>query len=171
MQLYALAAALGALLAYFFDPQSGKRRRNVTRDWLAGRARGGARRTARAGRTVAAEAYGVKQKATHMREEPKEFDDVTLARKVETELFRPADAPKGSVTITVVDGVVQLRGEVKRPEQLKDLERQAREIPEVRGVENLLHLPKTPAPTRTDTPATARKRAARSGGGSQRQTA
>jgi osmotically-inducible protein OsmY len=56
------------------------------------------------------------------------------------------------VNVNVVDGVVYLRGEVKRPEQVKELEREALRIPEVRGVENLLHLHKTPAPTRADAP-------------------
>jgi hypothetical protein len=53
--------------------------------------------------------------------------------------------------------VVYLRGEVKRPDQIKDLEARARTIPEVRGVENLLHLPKTPSPTRADSPRQAQK--------------
>jgi osmotically-inducible protein OsmY len=143
----AVAAGLGALLAYFFDPQNGKRRRNVSRDWLAGRARGGARSAARAGRGVAAEAYGIRQKATHLREEPKDYDDVTLARKVETEIFRPEDAPKGSVNVNVEGGVVYLRGEVERPELIDDLVEKARSVQGVREVENLLHLPGTPAPT------------------------
>src|ERR671939_888676 len=118
---FAVAAGLGALLAYFFDPQNGKRRRHVSRDWLAGRARGGARTAARAGRGVAAEAYGIKQKATHLREEPKEFDDVTLARKVETEIFRPEYVPKGTINVNVENGVVYLRGEVDQPELVNEL--------------------------------------------------
>jgi hypothetical protein len=85
------------------------------------------------------------------------MDDVTLARKVETEIFRPRGAPKGSVDINVVEGVVYLRGEVKRPAQIKSLEARVREIPEVRGVENLLHLPKTPSPTRADSPRRMQK--------------
>jgi osmotically-inducible protein OsmY len=89
---------------------------------------------------------------------------VRITRDPETELFRPADSPKGSVDVTVVDGVVQLRGEAKNTTLLRALEERVRAIPEVRGVENLLHLPKTPAPTRTDTPARHRRRAARSGG-------
>ena len=80
------------------------------------------------------------------------MDDVTLARKVETQLFREPDSPKASVNVNVVDGVVYLHGDVKRPEQVKELEREALRIPEVKGVENLLHLRKTPAPTRADTP-------------------
>jgi osmotically-inducible protein OsmY len=147
MRLFRLAA-LGAALAYFFDPQNGRRRRNETRDRLLAFFRRGARKTERAGRAVAAEAHGLKQKATHLREEQKDFDDVTLARKVETELFRPADAPKGSVNVNVENGVVYLRGEVGQPDMIDDLEKRARKIQGVREVENLLHVPKTPAPTK-----------------------
>jgi osmotically-inducible protein OsmY len=148
MKLFRLVA-LGAALAYFFDPQNGSRRRNVTRDRFVAFFRRGARKTERASRAVAAEAYGLKQKATHLREEQKDFDDVTLTRKVETELFRPADAPKGSVNVNVENGVVYLRGEVEQPNIIEDLEKRAKKIQGVRAVENLLHLPKTPAPTKS----------------------
>jgi hypothetical protein len=88
---------------------------------------------------------------------PKDFDDITLVRKVETVIFRDPAVPKGAIDVNAADGVVWLRGQAKNPQMIKDLERQAREIPEVRQVENLLHLPKTPAPTRTDTPPSQRK--------------
>ena len=70
----------------------------------------------------------------------------TLTRKVETELFRPADVPKGQININVQRGIVQLRGEVPEPEMIRDLVEQARGIAGVREVENLLHLPGMPAP-------------------------
>ena len=111
-RLLGFGAAIAAL-TWFFDPQNGARRRHVARDRVLAFFRQGGRKTARAGRVVAAEAYGLKQKATHLREEEKELDDVTLARKVETELFRPADAPKGQVNVNVEGGVVYLRGEVE----------------------------------------------------------
>lgn len=118
-----------------------------------GIARGGVRIGERVGRRVTGGAYGIFQDALHVRRPAKpDMDDVTLARKVETEIFRGTRAPKSSVNVNVVDGVVWLRGEVKRPEQIRSLERKAQSVPEVRGVENLLHLPKTPAPTRADTP-------------------
>ena len=85
------------------------------------------------------------------------MDDTTLARKVETEVFRGTRGLKSKVDINVVHGVVELRGQVKHPEEVKKLEAQAKAIPEVRGVENFLHLPKTPSPTRTDSPASQRK--------------
>src|SRR5215208_2412648 len=88
---------------------------------------------------------------------PKDLDDVGLARKVETVIFRDDSVPKGKIDVNAADGVVWLRGEAKTPDMIKALERQASAIPEVKKVENLLHLPKTPAPTRTDTPPSQRK--------------
>ena len=80
---------------------------------------------------------------------PKDLDDVAVARKVETVIFRDDDVPKGKIDVNAASGVVWLRGEAKTPEMIKELERQTAAIPEVTRVENLLHLPKTPAPTRT----------------------
>jgi hypothetical protein len=88
---------------------------------------------------------------------PKDLDDVAIARKVESVIFRGRRVAKGKVDVNVADGVVWLRGEVKTPDLVKQLEAKAREVPEVKRVENLLHLPKTPAPSRTDTPASQRK--------------
>jgi osmotically-inducible protein OsmY len=147
-RLFAVPAAVGAALMYFFDPEQGKRRRSLVRDRAGGLFRQTGRRAERAGRTIASEAQGLKQKATHLKEEEKpQPDDVTLARKVETEIFRPADAPKGQVNVNVEQGVVFLRGEVERPEIIKDLEARARKVQGVRDVENLLHVPGTAAPT------------------------
>ncbi len=131
-----------------------------------GVARRTSRQAFRIGRRVASDAAGMVQRVRHIAPGPKPgMDDVTLARKVETHIFRGRDAPKGSVDVNVVEGVVELRGEVKNPELKEELERKTRSIPEVRGVENLLHLPKTPAPTRADSPGrqrrtTSRRRAA-----------
>jgi hypothetical protein len=144
--LLALGAAIGVAIAYFLDPQSGRRRRNTTRDRTLATFRRAGRRGERMGRAVAAETYGMSQKVQHLREEPKEYDDVTLARKVETEIFREADAPKGRVNVNVVDGVVELRGEADTPEMINELVEKTRKVQGVRDVENLLHLPNTPAP-------------------------
>jgi len=83
---------------------------------------------------------------------PKDVDDVTIARKVESVIFRPRGRPKATVDVNVVDGVVWLRGVARSPEMIRKLETEAREVPEVVDVQNLLHLPHTPAPTRADTP-------------------
>lgn len=87
---------------------------------------------------------------------PKDLDDVGLARKVESVIFRDESVPKGKIDVNAADGIVWLRGEAKTPEMIKGLEAMAKEIPEVKRVENLLHLPHTPAPSRTDTPPAQR---------------
>jgi osmotically-inducible protein OsmY len=148
MTVLALAAAAGAAIAYFFDPTSGRRRRALARDRSAGFVRHSMRRFGRVKRHAEAEAYGLSQKAQHLSEEPKPRpDDATLARKVETEIFRDADVPKGQININAENGIVVLRGEVGTPEMIRDLEERARKVQGVDKVENLLHLPGTPAPT------------------------
>jgi hypothetical protein len=147
-RLLGFGAAIAAM-TYFFDPQNGARRRNMTRDRFLAFFRQGGRTAGRAGRAVAAEAYGVKQKATHLREEEKpQPDDVTLARKVETEIFRDAEVPKGQINVNAEGGVVYLRGEIADPDLINDLEKAARNVQGVRAVENLLHAPGSPAPTK-----------------------
>src|SRR3954447_8059806 len=76
---------------------------------------------------------------------PKQLDDATITDKVESTLFRDAKVAKGKIDVNTADGVVWLRGEARTPEQIKELEAKTRAIPEVKDVENLLHLPKTPA--------------------------
>ena len=102
------------------------------------------------GRGAANQSVALGKRFANRNPQPKEgMDDVTLARKVESEIFRPEGAPKGKIDVNAVEGVVWLRGEVKNQAQSKKIEAQVGAIPEVRGVENLLHLPKTPAPSRT----------------------
>jgi len=83
--------------------------------------------------------------------------DGALADKVESVLFSDPSVPKGKIDINAVGRDVYLRGEAKTPDMIKALERRARAIPEVNQVENLLHLPTTPAPTRADAPKRAQK--------------
>jgi osmotically-inducible protein OsmY len=148
-RLLAMGVAIGAALTWFFDPQNGALRRNTTRDRLLAFFRKGGRRADRAGRAVASEAYGLKQKATHLKEEEKPaLDDVTLTHKVESEIFRDAGAPKGKVNVNAESGVVFLRGEVTDESMIGDLEKAARKVQGVRGVENLLHVPGSTAPVR-----------------------
>jgi BON domain len=117
---------------------------------------------ARAGQGAANQGIALGKRFANRNPEPKAgMDDVTLARKVETELFRDSKTLKGKIDINAVDGTVWLRGEVKNPAQSKAVEAKVRSIPEVQDVENLLHLPKTPAPTRKKgTPASKREKKA-----------
>jgi osmotically-inducible protein OsmY len=146
MMKLAVGAAIGALGALFLDPANGKRRRHTLRDRTVALVRRIGRRSERLGRGVAAEGYGVVQKAKHIREEPKEYDDATLKAKVETELFRAADAPKGQVSVNAQSGIIQLRGELESEDMIEDLVRRAKKVQGVRDVESLLHVSGTHAP-------------------------
>jgi hypothetical protein len=86
---------------------------------------------------------------------PEDLDDVTIARKVESEVFRDRRIAKGKVDIDVVNGVVSLRGQARTPALVKLAERRALSVPEVGKVENRLRVPKKPS--RIDTSARQRK--------------
>ena len=97
------------------------------------------------GRTVKSQATAMTQKVEHRKEADKpQPDDVTLARKVESEIFRDADVPKGQINVNAENGKIVLRGEVERAGLIQDLEERTRKVQGVQEVENLLHTPGTP---------------------------
>jgi osmotically-inducible protein OsmY len=131
--------ALGAALSYFFDPENGRRRRKVAADRLASLTRRHGKRMIKG---TASRAQALKQRSTHLREEAKpQPDDVTLARKVETEIFRDADVPKGKINVNAENGKIVLRGEVDSPELIDDLVAKAHKVQGGQEVESLLHTP------------------------------
>jgi hypothetical protein len=138
--------ALGALLEYFLDPNTGRRRRHRARDRALSRMRRGERRAAVRARRAEAHAVGIARRAFNTRRHREPLDDVTLAHKVESELYRRGGAPKGQIVVNAEDGVVFLRGVLERQEDIERMEAVAQRIVGVRGVENLVHPPGTPAP-------------------------
>jgi hypothetical protein len=68
-----------------------------------------------------------------------DLNDPALARKVESEIFRGDDVPKGSINVNAENGVVYLRGEAGSPEQVEQLGKAASAVGGVREVKNLLH--------------------------------
>jgi osmotically-inducible protein OsmY len=120
-------AVIGAALVYFFDPQQGAKRRAMARDKVMSFVRKA-------------------PSGTSGLEQAKSVDDHALQAKVESEVFRPADAPKGNVDVNVENGVVYLRGQVEQPELIQDLEQRVRAVQGVREVENLLRVPGSEAP-------------------------
>jgi HSP20 family molecular chaperone IbpA len=142
------AGALGAALAYFFDPDRGRGRRTRTRDQMSAAFRRLGRRGERLARKAESEAYGAWRRATHPVQSDPPTDDETLKQKVQTELFGKPDVAKGKIVVNVEDGVVVLRGEVDGPEQMTELAQLAMAVPGVAGVQNLLHLPEEPPPNK-----------------------
>jgi osmotically-inducible protein OsmY len=139
------AAMGGAALAYFVDPQNGRRRRHQSRDQLLSLVRHGTKRGRKLVHHAASDAAGQARRAAHaIRPSAEvELDDATLVDKVESIVFRNHDLPKGQININAENGVVFLRGQVDRPELVETLEARVRKVQGVKGVENLLHTPES----------------------------
>jgi osmotically-inducible protein OsmY len=130
--------AAGATAEYLLDPDNGRRRRNMLRDQAMGRVRRGAQEAGRRAQYAAGRAQGVVADATPPGRDASEMNEPTLKSKVESELFRPEGAPKGSVDVTVEERVVFLRGEVGSEEQIEQLLERTRRIDGVERVESQL---------------------------------
>ena len=136
----AAAGAAGAAGAYFLDPNEGRRRRHVVRDRALALGRKAAATARRQTEYRKQQAEGkVEALKSKARPEKPAANDQQLAERVKSEIFQPADAPKGSVNVNVERGIVYLRGEVERPDKIRDLVEQAGKVDGVAGVENLLH--------------------------------
>ena len=133
--------ALGAALAYFFDPENGKARRKAT----VKRSRASRGRQRAEGLRPHAAGRGAKDEARPPRGHSKGLsDDVTLARNVESEIFRDAESGEGPRRRQRCK--VVLSGEADSPELIDELVGKARKVQGVEEVESLLHTPAEPGP-------------------------
>ena len=142
----ASALAAGAALEFFLDPRNGKRRRHLVRDRTTAAFRRRARKVERQAHYEAGKIVGLAHTITHREHVVAELDDVSLVRKVESELFRDRTIPKGPISINADRGIVVLRGQLEDAQQMQRIEREVRGIAGVRDVENLLHPPGVAAP-------------------------
>jgi len=148
-RLVVLAGALaGAVTVYFFDPQQGRARRTQFIDWSGARLRRGWRAIDRIRARTSSNASAFPQKMVSLRSGPRPADDLTLRDRVESEVFRNPDLPKGQINFDVESGVVTIRGQVDNAFQIANVEKAVMKVPGVAGVENLLHVDGTPAPNK-----------------------
>jgi hypothetical protein len=84
------------------------------------------------------------------------IDDETLRRNVEAEVFASRRIARSKVELSVTDGVVWLRGEVKSASAVEEAEARAAGVPGVDRVENLLRVAKAPAKRTQKRPAPKR---------------
>jgi uncharacterized membrane protein len=129
IRAFVLAAAAGAGLMYFFDPERGKRRRALVRDQLEHARRsstdpGPARDLANRARGTVAE--------LRYRFDGKNVDDAVLVERVRSKIGR-AVRYASSIEADAQDGRITLRGPVLR----KDLERLHKAVESVPGVRNV----------------------------------
>lgn len=120
----------GALAMYFLDPEKGRTRRAQVQDKVT---------------KIRTKGSGV---VGAQRQEAPPANDQTLAAKIESEVLGKAEYPKGSINVNVEYGVVYLRGEVPSQDAKSAIEQDVRKVTGVVDVENLLHLPGEPAPTK-----------------------
>ena len=81
-------------------------------------------------------------------EEP--LDDARLAAAVRSALAEQPGLLPGTVEIEVEHGAVRLTGKVERVEAITEIERRAGEVPGIRSVKSLVHLPGTPPPAASE---------------------
>jgi osmotically-inducible protein OsmY len=141
--------AAGAGLMYLLDPINGRRRRAQARDRSGGAVRHTWHRAERAGRRSAAGGYGIYRKALYAwRPAEPAANDQMLTDRVLSIVYRDREIPHGHLNVNVEDGVVVLRGQFEKPEEIRHLEREVRKVPGVKDVQSYLHLPETPAPNK-----------------------
>jgi osmotically-inducible protein OsmY len=156
MRKLLFGAVIAAAARWFLHPEQGNQRREQIRDKTMGFGRkakeGAAGKVSQVTGKTAQSDPGQSGPTTvpEAVRESGEFDDSTLQAKVESEIFRDPEAPKGRVSVNAESGVVYLRGELDSREQIEALADAAGRVDGVRGVENLLHTPGEPAPTKDE---------------------
>ena len=73
------------------------------------------------------------------------IDDETLQESVEEQVFASRKVARSKVEVSVTEGVVWLRGEVRSVSAIREAEEAAAGVPGVDRVENLLRVAKAPA--------------------------
>jgi hypothetical protein len=138
-----LVVVAGAATAtYFLDPDRGRSRRARSRDQLEARLRRMRRQAERRRRYQEGVTEG-RQHGAQPAHPP--ADDRALADRVRSEL-----GPKlpDTVLLNVVDGAVELRGQLPDQDSIDELMASVRGVAGVSQVVSLLHLPGTPAPNK-----------------------
>lgn len=142
-------AIVGAAAVYLFDPERGRARRAMLADRVGAQLRRGWHATNQLRTRTSAGAAAFPQRMVQLRSmRPRPADDLTLRDRVESEVFRNADLPKGRINFDVESGVVTIRGQVDNAYQIAYVEKAVLKVPGVAGVENLLHVDGTPAPNK-----------------------
>ena len=142
-----IAGTVGALVQYFGDPALGRSRRARVKDQaIATVARPAKRLRRQAEQKQIFLRDRVRGKAHEMTAQPTPPPtDRALTDKVRSEVLGDPRYAQYTVNVDTVAGVVALRGQLKRPEDIRDLVAAVQKVPGVRGVESFLHLPGTTA--------------------------
>jgi len=144
-----VATVVGAAASYFFDPERGAARRAQARDQLDAMVRRGRRNVQRTAMQVEDRARGRLAAEEHAHD-ARDYDDLTILDRVESEIFGRQGFPKDRINADVVDGVLTLRGQLDSEEDIAQVLTAVRPVPGLVEVVSLLHLPGQPAPNKAE---------------------
>jgi hypothetical protein len=132
--------------AYLMDPERGRGRRRQLRDQLTGRLRRAVRRAEKKAVYYEHRLEGLGAEA-HGAGRPHPVDDRAIAEEVHRAI-RACPFPTSDVKVEVVGGVATLRGQVRHPEEIREVRTTAARTPGVTRVVSYLHLPGTLPPNK-----------------------
>jgi osmotically-inducible protein OsmY len=145
-----VGGAIGAALAYLFDPDSGRGRRVRLRDQAMSEVRKARERADAKKRYVSNVARGRVSELVSPGPDNRQPDDATLSERIRSEVFGAPDVADDRIALTVVDGVAELRGELDAREDVELIADRVAAVPGVTGVRNLLRVHGQAAPNKKD---------------------
>ena len=137
----------GGLVTFMFDPTADHASRSLAVRRVRGRFHRLQRRFGRAVRHAWSESSGIEQRLMHPHA-GEAADDLTLLDRIQSEIYRRPEIPKGAFNIEVVGGVTILRGQLPDAATIATVDRAVRAVDGVDGVRNLLHVAGEPAPNK-----------------------
>jgi hypothetical protein len=147
---------LGALLMYYFDRASGRRRRALVRDQVVHLFHVVTRRVPdrieQRGRFFRGVARGLRHEAAGVVLNGREsaVDDETLVDRVRSEVLGARGIKAGEIHLDAYEGAVTLRGQLQYPDEIRRLIEDTSRVEGVRRVRSYLHLPGTLAPNKAE---------------------
>jgi osmotically-inducible protein OsmY len=155
---------VGAAVAYLFDPVSGNGRRARLRDQVGASVRRAQDRADKLSRHTSNVIEG--KKAELAGDGDRSMDDATVADRIRSEVLGRPGLDAGGLVVDVQDGVAHLRGEMQDEARITEVVAMTRSVAGVRDVENLIHVPGTPAPNKQAARSTSRSTSTRTSTGS-----
>jgi osmotically-inducible protein OsmY len=151
---------VGAAVAYLFDPVSGNGRRARLRDQIGASVRRAQDRADKLSRHTSNVIEGTKADLAGG-DGDRSMDDATVADRIRSEVLGRPGLDAGGLVVDVHDGVAHLRGEMRDEARITEVVAMTRGVAGVRDVENLIHVPGTPAPNKQAARSTSRSTSTR----------
>jgi osmotically-inducible protein OsmY len=145
-----IGGAIGAALAYLFDPDSGRGRRARLRDQTMSEVRKARGRGEAKQRYLSNVARGRMSELVSPGPDNRDADDATLGDRIRSQVFGSPQVPDDRIALTVVDGIAELRGELDAPDDILRLGERVGAVSGVRSVRNLLRVHGDAPPNKED---------------------